>query len=643
MKKEPQATADSEIYKQSISHPIILTQLPVELFTFVKLMVAKSKNTDFMKVMFVIVSMLLSSIAWGQTSDTYKSYFDSLIILEQYDELIRFFEGELTKYPKSEDILRSIGYVHIAKNNLDIGEKYYNEALVINPNCARCFINIGRIYALRGNQRKALEYSNKAILLDSTDARLYAFRANVKVELKDKLGALGDFNKAIDFDSTNFEHYINRGKYLANINYQAMAIADMDKAVSLAPQSYYPYYQRSSIYYSQKEYDEALEDINKAIALDSSQSQLYSDRGAINEALQVYQKAIDDYSKAIQLNKREYIPYLFRAGVYYKMEDLDGSCTDFEVLKTLIESGVITDKAMITEINATSENICNPSKPSYFYQRGVGFYNLKSYQKALDIYAKGLELFPDNAMMLSFKGNAHMALNEYEQAIFCYNESLKHKENMIIEIKENPRFADATTETITSFYDGSLASSYFGLAECKVNLGFIDDALLEINQAIDLLPKKVKDYNPETYYNLRGHIYLAKGSYDLAMLDFNQSVLLNKDYPVAYVNRAITKVCLAEKVQYSSFTLRGNFSSQPLNINWGSPTKASLAKSEANLISALYECNYAIKLDKQFGFAYYIRGQIKLMLGHSDYCIDFLTAKELGLTVEPELLKNCGK
>ena len=31
------------------------------------------------------------------------------------------------------------------------------------------------------------------------------------------------------------------------------------------------------------------------------------------------------------------------------------------------------------------------------------------------------------------------------------------------------------------------------------------------------------------------------------------------------------------------------------------------------------------------------------MLGHGDYCIDLLTAKKLGLVVEGELLKNCGR
>jgi hypothetical protein len=73
------------------------------------------------------------------------------------------------------------------------------------------------------------------------------------------------------------------------------------------------------------------------------------------------------------------------------------------------------------------------------------------------------------------------------------------------------------------------------------------------------------------------------------------------------------------------------------------PDKSALAGKQKDLLSALNDCNAAIALDDKFGFAYYIRGQIKQMLGHGEYCIDLLTAKKLGLAVETELLKNCGK
>lgn len=109
------------------------------------------------------------------------------------------------------------------------------------------------------------------------------------------------------------------------------------------------------------------------------------------------------------------------------------------------------------------------------------------------------------------------------------------------------------------------------------------------------------------------------------------------------MNRAIAKVSLAEKVKISSYSLNSNFNNQPMSVNWSFPTKSSLKKSESTILSALSDCNTAIEIDKKLGFAYYIRGQIKQMLIYGDYCIDLLTAKELDLTVEAELLRNCDK
>ncbi|KAB2858736.1 MAG: tetratricopeptide repeat protein [Flavobacteriales bacterium] len=595
-----------------------------------------------MKTTVTILFILISTLTFGQTSEIYQRIGDSLLTRGKSDELIKYFEIELKKHPKNEDVLRWLGYGHIIKNNLDLGEKYYTEALTVNPKCARCYLNIGRVHSLKGDNKKALEYFDKAVNTDPNDALLYSNRARLKEMLGDKFGALRDHDKAVEIDPENPESYIQRGEYNSRIGYQSLALADYTKAIELNPNNYNPYFKRASLYYGQKRLEEAMKDINRAIELDSNQFALYTGRGAIFDVMQEYHKAISDYTKAISLNKNDFLPYLNRATSFYKLEDLDASCSDYAILKTVIENGSISDQAIIKEVNGAIQDICNSSKPSYYYQRGVGYYNLKEYHKALDIYTKGLTIFPDNAMMLSFKGNAYLALNEYEKAIEFYNLSLKHKDNILAEIKINPRFADASNEQITSFYKGSLASTYFSISECKTNLGYFDEALKEINTALELAPD-IKDFNKEAYYNLRGYIHLMNGKYELAISDFDKSILINRNFPLAYVNRAIAKVSLAEKVKIRSYSIHGNFNTQPMNVNWNSPTKSSLKKSESNILSALTDCNKAIEIDNKLGYAFYIRGQIKQMLTYGDYCLDLLTAKELGLTVEDELLRNCGK
>ena len=597
---------------------------------------------NFMKTTVTILFIIISTLTFGQTSEMYQKIGDSLLIRGSSDELIKYFENELKKHPKNEDVLRWLGYGHIVKNNLDLGEKYYTEALIVNPKCARCYLNIGRVHSLRGDNKKALEYFDKAVITDPKDALLYSNRARLKEMLGDKFGALRDHDKAVEIDPENTEPYMQRGEYNSRVGYQYLAIADFTKAIELAPNNYNPYFKRASVYYGQKRLEDAMIDINKAIELDSNQFSLYTGRGAIFDVMQEYQNAINDYTKAILLNQNDFLPYLNRATSFYKLEDLDASCSDYLILKSLIGNGTISDQAVIDEINGAIQDICDSSKASYYYQRGVGYYNLKEFQKAFDIYALGLKIFPDNAMMLSFKGNAHLALNQYQQAIEYYNLSLKHKESILTEIKINPRFTGASDDKILSFYNGSLASTYFSISECRTNLGQFDEALNEINIALELAPD-LKDFNKEAYYNLRGYIHLMNGKYELAISDFDKSIQINKNFPLAYVNRAIAKVSLAEKVKIRSYSIHANFITQPMNVNWSLPTKSSLKKSESNILSALTDCNNAVEIDTKLGYAYYIRGQIKQMLTYGDYCFDLLTAKELGLTVEEELTRNCGK
>jgi hypothetical protein len=76
-------------------------------------------------------------------------------------------------------------------------------------------------------------------------------------------------------------------------------------------------------------------------------------------------------------------------------------------------------------------------------------------------------------------------------------------------------------------------------------------------------------------------------------------------------------------------------------VKWKVINKTRLKKIESKVISALLDCNEAIKLENKFGYAYYIRGQIKQIMNEPDYCLDLLTSKSFGVQVEVQLLSNC--
>lgn len=592
----------------------------------------------------ILFLTFFSTLALGQSKDVYQKIGDSLLTNGKSDELIKYFENELKKYPKNEEVLRWLGYIHISKINLDQGEKYYSEALIVNPKCARCYLNLGRIYSLKNENNKANEYFNKAIETDPNDGLSYATRAKFKELTDDTFGALFDYNKAIEIEPKNADYYIQRGIYNSNQGYFSLALSDINKAVEFAPKNYNPYFQRANIYYNQKKFNEALADISTAIRLDSNQYSLYTGRGAIYSVFKEHSKAIEDYSKAIALNPKDYLSYYNRGLEKYALEDMDACCSDNEIVLKLIKGNNIDDPDLLKECQLTFNEICDATKPSYFYQRGVAMYNLRQYPNAVDIYLKGLNLFPKNAMILSFSGNAYLALGEFKSALEKYFLAIENKENLLEEINKNPRFTGASKEKINSFYKGSLASVQMSIAECKFALGLYSEALTEINKGIELaeeVKESINGFGKESYYNVRGNIFLALGNYEYAKNDFDKCILLNPDFSAAYVNRAVAKTNLENQIKMTSYTVQGGINNEAFNANWKFPIKAKVKKSDSNIISALNDYDKAITIDSKSAYAYYIRGQIKKMLNYNDYCYDLLKANELGYPIEAELLKKC--
>ncbi|TDG36397.1 tetratricopeptide repeat protein [Pedobacter changchengzhani] len=592
------------------------------------------------KLIICLSLLFISAGAFGQSKSVYEKAVDSFNQKGEEEKIIPYLEAELKKQPKNENLLRLMGYQYLQLKNNEFGEKYYREALVVNPACGRCYLNIGRIYAQRNDFKQALIYLDKAVIADPKDELLLSNRAKIEEMSGDKFGALADHNRAVALAPKNADSYTERGIYNLNQTYNALALADFNKAITLNPNSSYPYFYLSKIKYENNDLEDALKSINQAILLDDKQGMLFNFRGNIYTALKQYESALENYSAAIKLHPDDFSSYLSRAGAYYGLENMDAACEDYTIAKKLVSKQKTISPELLKNIDASILDLCDATKASYFYQRGVAFYNLKQYDKALEIYKMGLQKFPKNAMILSFLGNAYLALKDYQNASINYESALANKSNLMTELANNIRYSNSSEQDRLSFYKASLASIYYNIAECHIYNEKFDEALNAMDEAISLAPN-IAGFTKETYYNRRGNIYLEINKYDLAQADFSQSINMNQNYAPAYISRAIAKISVIENVKKSDAIISAKLPYQPFRTNWGIKSKKSSKNSEPSIISALEDCNKGIGLDENNGFAYYIRGQIKSFLGYPDYCIDLIKAKKMGVEVEASLLAGC--
>lgn len=354
-------------------------------------------------------------------------------------------------------------------------------------------------------EKELVKYPNSEDILRSLG---FVYIAKDSLDLGEKY-----YNEALVVNPNCARCYMNIGRIYSKRGDQKKALEFMDIAVKSDPNDVLLYSNRAVIKEKLGDMSGALNDHNMAIKLDPENPDTYINRGNCYSLFTYRTLAIADYTKAITFNNSNFIPYLNRAMLYYQMELLDASYSDFLVLKSLIDNGKIHDQSAINQINLSFNDFCDSSRASYYYQRGIAFYNLKQYKKALNIYSEGLQKFSTNGMLLSFKGNAHMALSQYEQAIDCYTLSLKNKESFLSEINGNP-YLDTLNVKITSYYTGSIAEIYFHLAQCWAKLGNYNTALQEINSGIELLQQikdEIEEIRIEDYYDLRKYVILMGG------------------------------------------------------------------------------------------------------------------------------------
>ena len=296
-------------------------------------------------------------------------------------------------------------------------------------------------------------------------------------------------------------------------------------------------------------------------------------------------------------------------------------------------------KNFISDLEYTIGIYCDTNNASYYYQRGIAYYNLTQYDKAVDIYTKGLAKKPSNSMLLSFRGNAYYIQKKYKEALADYTQSISNKENVIDDIKANQKHTEINLFDET-YINGFISSMQVSMAESYFALQEYDKALEEINKGLAIAPN-LKEFGKENFYNVRGTIHLALGNYNSALADFDTCILLNNAEPFLYVNRSIARTQQNKTTKIRSVSLSGGINNRTFYGNWLIPITKDKDKNTSNLLLALKDCNKAIEQDKNLAEAYYIKAIIEKQLGTGDYCSDLKKAQNLGYTIEAEWLKEC--
>lgn len=309
--------------------------------------------------------------------------------------------------------------------NQDSTKKYITQLLSIDKN------------NFHGRKNKA-----KALLIDGDSPRALAYLNSLEKE-----------------KPSSVEILTLKGSAYQEMNRTSSAALNYEKAIAL-DSSYVPALSGLlSIYVNLQEYQAGLKIGRKIVKLYPTYYQARIELAVCYLNLNQTDSAISNLNKVYQTNPEDPNVNQFLMLSYHSKEDMDSLCKYKNSYKKTLAT-VQDGPKYIEEIENHYGGYCIDTIAEYYYQRGIACFNKNEFENAIDWYNDGLRKFPINFYTWQFKGNAHMMLKQYEEAIVAYQNSIDHF------AKNNIKIPDHLKDQKLAL----LAMSYFSMAECYAHI-----------------------------------------------------------------------------------------------------------------------------------------------------------------------------
>ena len=262
------------------------------------------------------------------------------------------------------------------------------------------------------------------------------------------------------------------------------------------------------------------------------------------------------------------------------------------------------DKDRLSALEIVTSILISDSKNKLaLIKKGEIYTLIQDYVKALNIYNKAIELYPNDPVSYMYRGflysnylqDSDNALNDFNQSIkidSLYRPSYNHRADIYLSREDYQSALSDYTKAINLQKDNPLR--YIERAECYIKLEDFNNAQSDYTSAIDL------DSDNPLYLNNRADFYrVNKEDYNLALADYAMAIEISTDdyqSSVAHNNRGII---YGEQENYTlqieEYTNAIVIYSQAINYS----NRADVYKRLENYEKALADYTSAIDLDKE--------------------------------------------
>lgn len=419
---------------------------------------------------------------------------DALYELGEYNEAIKCYDKTIEIDPKNADALTMKGMALDYLGNYNAAIECADRAMAIKENYSEALALKGEALGYQGKYVEAIDCAVRAINIDNSD---YAwFVKGYAIDYSGKHDeALECFRKAIKINPNNADALHGMGVALNYKNCYNEAERYFNDAIQIRVKKMHRY---QDIAYSY---------LNKSVSLYN----LKRDKEEVIDCLNVAKSYSDE---ALSRNQNDVHAWMIKGVSCFKLG--------------LYDMAMLCFNKIIIDLNREFHHAWS--------LKGYVLNYLERYEEALNYFCEAIKMNPEDPDYYIGKGISLYALEEYDEAIKCFDIA-GHKEkaylDLIFFLKGASNYGKQWyIEALDDFKEVGCDVNFEGqrhisIGSCYYRIGLVDKARNEYYAAIESNPKLA-----ESYYNL-GVISNNDGKTEIARKQFESCLIADRKFTKA--------------------------------------------------------------------------------------------------------------
>ena len=425
------------------------------------------------------------------------------------DNLEKIWRQQIYKTPSDAEAHANLGVIYQNKGDYTAAMAEYQKAEQLNPNNMTTKLNLGTLYQAQGQYENAITLYDKVLFSNAENLDARKFKAQCLQALNKNEEALVEFKRVLAFDPNNSD----AKNAILTISSKS---GDSNQYLNIL--------------------NETIKDpIQKANALYSTGYEFHKNKK--------YKEAKDYYLKALELNPNQSDIYLNLSDIYLQLNDKTAAINILNDGKTKFPQNTQIAERLKSFQLAQSQQVIEDGGQALL--KG-------DYEKALSLYKSIQPATEDSLLGIA---STYQTMGKYAEAIEYYKKVYLMNQN-------NPETAYYIASAYVAMEDLSNAKTYVNLVlaknpnhqNAKTLLKYINEEETQksINSALDLYNSKKyneaynllssmisKNPSSAVAYYYRGMVLDEQNKYDMAILDYKNTLKYDSTFDLAYYSLGV--------------------------------------------------------------------------------------------------------